>query len=974
MTIQTSIRQRRGPLRFYRKMSSLASNSRTVGKSVALICGAFLFGAYLTAHAAILIVSNTADSGAGSLRQALLDSNSSAGVLDTITFNIPVAGVRTIIPLTVLPTITDPVVIDGYTQPGSSANTMAIGDNSVHLIELNGNSAVCGALVITAGNSTVRGVVINRFNGNCGNTAILLQTGGGNLVEGCFLGLNAAGTAASTNRDFGVRIESSPNNIIGGTTPAARNVISGNNTGIQINGPASSGTTIQGNYIGTNAAGTAALVSGGVSQSVIGIAIGNNGGGTGSSNNTIGGTTAAARNVISGNASDNIKLFDDTITGNKIQGNYIGTNAAGTAGLGFGTGIDFLRTNDTLIGGTVTGAGNVISGNSGYGIALDGSRNLIQGNFIGTNAAGTAKVPNGAFGILMVADGFNAESNNTIGGTTPAARNIISGSGSHGIRFELQASTTGNLIQGNYIGTDINGTAALGNGGSGIQIFASVEPAGGVNTIGGTSATARNIVSGNSGDGISGASPKVLIQGNYIGTDVNGTGNLGNAGFGIDLQCIDNNTIGGTAAGAGNVIAFNGLDGVRVVSCSSGGVVSGVNNSILGNSIFSNTRLGINLLGGIENAFGVTPNDPGDADIGANNLQNYPVLTSVSSGGGMTSIAGTLNSVASTTYRIEFFANDAIEPSGNGEGQVFLGFSNATANASGNASFNVNFPQIGAGQRITATATDPNGNTSEYSAAIGQLLNISTRMEVLTGNSVLIGGFIIGGSGNKEVLLRALGPTLTQFGVTGVLADPTLELHDGSGALITSNDNWKDTQQAAISATGKAPPDDKESAILHTFAPGNYTAIVRGKNNTTGVALVEAYDIDQAAITTLTNISTRGFVDVGQNAMIGGFISGNGIVRVIVRALGPTLSQFGVPDVLADPMLDVRDAQGNPLASNDNWADTQQAEIQASGFAPPNAKESAIIIVRPPGNTTAVVTGKNSTTGNALVEVYILPP
>src|SRR5438105_2903059 len=464
MTIQTSIRQRRGPLRFYRKMSSLASNSRTVGKSVALICGAFLFGAYLTAHAAILIVSNTADSVAGSLRQALLDSNSSAGVLDTITFNIPGAGVRTIIPLTVLPTITDPVVIDGYTQPGSSANTMAIGDNSVHLIELNGNSAVCGALVITAGNSTVRGVVINRFNGNCGNTAILLQTGGGNLVEGCFLGLNAAGTAASTNRDFGVRIESSPNNIIGGTTPAERNVISGNNIGIQINGPASSGTTIQGNYIGTNAAGTAALVSGGVSQSVIGVAIGNNGGGTGSSNNTI-------------------------------------------------------------------------------------------------------------------------------GGTTPAARNIISGSGSHGIRFELQASTTGNLIEGNYIGTDISGMTDLGNSGSGIQIFASVEPTGGVNTVGGTSATARNIISGNSGDGISGASPKVLIQGNYIGTDVNGTGNLGNAGFGIDVQCVDNNTIGGTAAGAANVIAFNGLDGVRVVSCSSGGVVSGVNNSILGNSIFSSTRL-----------------------------------------------------------------------------------------------------------------------------------------------------------------------------------------------------------------------------------------------------------------------------------------------------------------------------------------------------------------------------------------------
>ncbi|PYK68225.1 MAG: hypothetical protein DME45_08575 [Verrucomicrobia bacterium] len=945
-----------------------------VGKSVAIICGVFLLGAHLSAHAAVLTVTNTADAGAGSLRQAMLDSNSSAGVLDTITFNIPGAGVRTIIPLTVLPTITDPVVIDGYSQPGSSANTIAVGDNSVHLIELNGNSAVCGALVISAGNSTVRGLVINRFNGNCGNTAILLQTGGNNTVEGCFLGLNAAGTAASTNRDFGVRIENSPNNIIGGTTPAERNVISGNNIGIQINGPASSGTTIQGNYIGTNAAGTAALVSGGVSQSVIGVAIGNNGGGTGSSNNTIGGTTAAARNVISGNASDNIKLFDDTITGNKIQGNYIGTNAAGTAGLGFGTGIDFLRTNDTLIGGTVTGAGNVISGNSAYGINLDGSRNLIQGNFIGTDATGTAKVPNGALGILIVADGFNAESNNTIGGITPAARNIISGSGSHGIRFELQASTTGNLIEGNYIGTDISGMTDLGNSGSGIQIFASVEPTGGVNTVGGTSATARNIISGNSGDGISGASPKVLIQGNYIGTDVNGTGNLGNAGFGIDLQCIDNNTIGGAAAGAGNVIAFNGLDGVRVVSCSSGGVVSGLNNSILGNSIFSNTRLGINLLGGTENAVGVTPNDPGDADTGANDLQNFPVLETVSSSGGMTNITGRVNSAASTTYRIEFFANDVIDPSSYGEGQIFLGFKNVTTSASGNANFTAMVPQVAAGQRVTSTATDPNGNTSEFSGAIGQLLNVSTRMEVLTGGSVLIGGFIIGGTGNKDVLLRALGPTLQSFGITGFLADPTLELRDVAGALIMSNDNWKDTQQAAISATGKAPPNDLEPAILHTFAPGNYTGIVRGKNNTTGIGLIEAYDLDQSPATTLTNISTRGFVDVGQNAMIGGFISGNGIVRVIVRALGPTLTQFGVPNVLADPILDVRDAQGNSLATNDNWADTQQAEIQASGKAPPDTKESAIIIVRPAGNTTAIVTGKNNTTGNALVEAYILTP
>ena len=256
----------------------------------------------------------------------------------------------------------------------------------------------------------------------------------------------------------------------------------------------------------------------------------------------------------------------------------------------------------------------------------------------------------------------------------------------------------------------------------------------------------------------------------------------------------------------------------------------------------------------------------------------------------------------------------------------------------------------------------------------GQLLNISTRMEVLTGSSVLIAGFIITGSSNKTVLLRALGPTLSQFGLTGVLADPTLELHDGSGALITSNDNWKDTRQAAISATGLAPPNNLESAILHTLAPGNYTAVVRGKNNTTGLGLVDAYDIDKSAATTLTNISTRGFVDTGQNVMIGGLISGNGITEVIVRALGPTLSQFGVTNVLADPTLELHDGNGTLLASNDNWADTQQAQIQASGYAPPNALESAIIIVRPAGNSTAIVRGKNNTTGNALVEVYTLSP
>ncbi len=258
--------------------------------------------------------------------------------------------------------------------------------------------------------------------------------------------------------------------------------------------------------------------------------------------------------------------------------------------------------------------------------------------------------------------------------------------------------------------------------------------------------------------------------------------------------------------------------------------------------------------------------------------------------------------------------------------------------------------------------------------APGQLGNISTRLGVATGANVMIGGFIISPGSSKQVLVRALGPTLFQFGVTGVLADPTLELHNGTGTIIATNDNWRDTQQAAISATGLAPPNNAESAILTTLAPSsNYTAVVRGKNNSTGVALVEVYDIDKSATTKITNISTRGFVNMNDAVMIGGFISTAGQVNVIVRALGPTLAQFGVPNVLANPTLELRDTNGTLLAANDDWQDTQMAAIQSTGLAPPNALESAIVIARPPGNTTAIVRGKNNSTGNALIEVYIVP-
>jgi hypothetical protein len=236
-----------------------------------------------------------------------------------------------------------------------------------------------------------------------------------------------------------------------------------------------------------------------------------------------------------------------------------------------------------------------------------------------------------------------------------------------------------------------------------------------------------------------------------------------------------------------------------------------------------------------------------------------------------------------------------------------------------------------------------------------------------------IGGFIISGSVPKHVLVRAIGPSLSRFGITNPLPDPVLELH-GPGSFVTlTNDNWKDTQQTAIEATGLAPSDDKESAIDVTLAPGNYTAVARGKNNTIGVGLVEVYDLAQSA-GKLGNISTRGFVSTGGDIVIAGFILGNntGDDRVIVRGLGPSLSGFGLSPLLANPTLELRDGNGTLLMSNNDWQDNsaQAAEIIAAGLAPSDQKEAAIAATLSPGQYTALLIGLNNSTGIGIVEVY----
>jgi hypothetical protein len=267
--------------------------------------------------------------------------------------------------------------------------------------------------------------------------------------------------------------------------------------------------------------------------------------------------------------------------------------------------------------------------------------------------------------------------------------------------------------------------------------------------------------------------------------------------------------------------------------------------------------------------------------------------------------------------------------------------------------------------------------------------NISTRSFVQTGDNVMIGGFIVQGTEPKRVIIRAIGPELSQYGVPDPLPNPTLELHNGISGLIASNDNWHTTiiggiithdQLQEIRNSGHAPGDQRESAIIADLPAGNYTAIVRGVSNTTGVALVEVYDLSGGNSSILSNISTRSFVQTGDNVMIGGFIvQGTVPKRVIVRAIGPELSQYGVPDPLPNPTLELHNGTGALIASNDNWQTTmiggiithdQFQEIRNSGHAPGDQRESAIIADLPAGNYTAIVRGVSNTTGVALVEVY----
>ena len=251
-----------------------------------------------------------------------------------------------------------------------------------------------------------------------------------------------------------------------------------------------------------------------------------------------------------------------------------------------------------------------------------------------------------------------------------------------------------------------------------------------------------------------------------------------------------------------------------------------------------------------------------------------------------------------------------------------------------------------------------------------RLGNISTRLAVGVGSNVLIAGFIITGSQPKRVIVRGLGPTLP---VIASLADPALELHDSSGALIADTDNWRDTQQDEMKATTIPPLNDYESGMVKTLVPGAYTVILTGKGGTTGVGLVEVYDVDATVDSKLANIATRGFVDQGDNVLIGGMIIlGAGTTNVLFRAIGPSLIPLGVGNALTDTTLELFNGQGVAVATNDDWQDSQKSEIEATTIPPSDPREAAILRSLSPGNYTAIVRGKGNSTGVALIEAYEL--
>jgi hypothetical protein len=694
------------------------------------------------------IVTTTADVGPGSLRAAIYYATDHPGT--TIRFNLSTNdpgysnGVFNIHLTGYLPPlVANGTVMDGSTQPGFAGKPLVFVDGSQMIPEAYAPGAATGLLIYSSSNQ-IKDISFSDFDWN--GLTLLYADATNNTISGCWFGLDPTGTNAAPNAYQGILVASAASeNTIGGTNAPARNVLSGNSQyGIFITDSNTTGNVVLGNYLGTDFSGSNVLGNG-----LSGVFLGNNAG-----SNTIGSTSPAGRNVISGNLQYGVYLTNTA--GNVISGNYLGVNAGGETALGNGlSGVGLFGGTQNVVGGNVAGAGNVLSGNGNYGLDIANpvaTGNSVQGNLIGLDAAGTNGIGNGTgYGGVLLDSGAT---NNTIGGPVAGARNVISGNNPAGVFFN-GASTSGNLVEGNYIGTDITGTNAVPNTLAGVYLPFGTPG----NIIGGTVAGARNVISGNGSYGVYLANPATsnnVVEGNYIGISPDGAHIVGGTFAGVIIFAgAQNNIIGGAVAGAGNVIsgfsgygvyvdnvgttgnwiegndigtdasgtnalpnsiglivfggasnniiglkpdgsgsgnqiAFNNNDGVRVSDTNTAGI------AIRGNSIFGNGGLGI------------------DLQNGANNLQNFPVITNAFAYVTSTVVSGTLNSLANSTFLIDVYRNTVNYP---GAGQFYAGTVSATTDGSGNAAFALtNNAANYAGQYFTATATSAVGNTSEFSA------------------------------------------------------------------------------------------------------------------------------------------------------------------------------------------------------------------------------------------------------------------
>lgn len=777
------------------------------------------------------------------LRAAIQQANDIAGP-DKIIFAIGTGTtLRTISPDSPLPAITDAVSINGYTQAGASENSLTTGNDAVIKVQLNGTNAGAGArgLEILGDDIIIRGLAINRFVGDG-----ILITGSNNVVDGNFIGTNAAGTADFGNASDGVAILGGSNgNTIGGTTRAARNLISGNDSrGVLVAGPSTSGTLIQGNYIGTDAAGTTDLgntdsgvltfdasgttiggtnattrnilsgndsegvsLSNGTSgSSVIGnyigtdptgaSALGNSNGGvrvSSASDNTIGGLTTAERNVISGNGGTGVVVQFDGSTGNLVLGNRIGTDVTGNLDLGNSFhGVALSQSSGNTVGGTASGARNVISGNAMHGVALvnSGASNSVVGNRIGTNAGGTAELANDGNGVLITTP------DNVVGGTEVAARNVISGNGEHGVEI-TGSSADGNVVQGNRIGTSTAGTAALPNGEDGVSVSGAADT-----TIGGTQSGARNVISGNTFAGVSlieGANNNAVL-GNFIGVTSAGTAVLGNGAEGL-LVTGDSNDIGGTAAGSRNVISGNREGVVLEGPGAADNDIEGnfVGTDVTGTAVLGNLLSGVSVEGGGQNSVGGSA--PGAGNLISGNGGGVRIIGSTTANAVMGNLIGT--DAAGTAPQGNLSDGVVIDADGNTIGGTASGAGNVI---SANLDDGIQLSALATGNTIQGNRI---GTVEDGTAALG---NAAAGISVQTNaNGNLIGGTVAGaanlisGNGTEGIFVSGADGNTIQGNRVGTAADGTGDLGNlGDGVFVTSALGGTSADDNVIGGTGSA--------------------------------------------------------------------------------------------------------------------------------------------------------------------------